>query len=183
MEIWKDVGGYEWLYEVSNLWRVKSLNYMRTWTSRLLAQATNHWYSVVWFYKENKQKNFRVHRLVAIAFKHNPLNKLEVNHLDWNKLNNNDWNLEWSTPSENTQHAHDTWLAVSCFKKNNPAKWMFWKKHHSSKIVYQYSKEWEFIKKWFSLADIKRDTRILNVSACCRWKIKTAWWFKWKYWE
>lgn len=58
------------------------------------------------------QKMHTIHRLVAVHFKDNPKNKPCVNHLDGDKLNNNDWNLEWAEYSENNQHAFDTGLRV-----------------------------------------------------------------------
>ncbi len=61
-------------------------------------------------YSHSKQKTFLVHRLVAILYIPNPSNLPEVNHKDGNKLNNNDWNLEWCTRSENIKHGIDTGL-------------------------------------------------------------------------
>ncbi len=54
-----------------------------------------------------------VHRLVAIAFIENPNNKLEVNHIDGNKLNNHCSNLEWATRSENQSHAYRIGLQIN----------------------------------------------------------------------
>ncbi|MGO4038063.1 HNH endonuclease, partial [Staphylococcus pseudintermedius] len=58
-----------------------------------------------------KCKRYLVHRIVAIAFLPNPLNKAYVNHIDGNKQNSNLENLEWSTPTENSIHAHKHGLA------------------------------------------------------------------------
>lgn len=115
-EIWKDVKGYEGLYQVSNLGRVKSLNkkvntinqygaiHKRTIKGRNLKQRETHnGYLRVKFIKNKKIQKVRVHRLVAEAFIEKP--KLEVNHIDGNKKNNNVENLEWVTPKENKKHA------------------------------------------------------------------------------
>jgi HNH endonuclease/NUMOD4 motif len=59
---------------------------------------------------KNYRKTYSVHRLVALAFIPNLLNKDTVNHKDGNKLNNNVNNLEWATRSEQTQHAWDNKL-------------------------------------------------------------------------
>ena len=67
-----------------------------------------------------KCKRYLVHRIVAIAFLPNPLNKAYVNHIDGNKQNSNLENLEWSTPTENSIHAHKHGLAnVARGEKDN----------------------------------------------------------------
>lgn len=62
-------------------------------------------YHRVKLYNEDGPQWFFVHRLVAQAFKSNPAGKPEVNHLDWNKWNNHEDNLEWVTSSENKKHS------------------------------------------------------------------------------
>lgn len=71
---------------------------------------THDGYHRVTLYKDNKPKHCPVHRLVAETFIPNPENKPTVNHIDGNKANNSISNLEWSTHSENSQHAYDNGL-------------------------------------------------------------------------
>lgn len=99
-EIWKDINGYKGLYQVSNSGKIKSLK-------KILNPWLDKGYLRVGLSKKSKHKYFSVHRLVALHFVSNPKNKPEVNHLDGNKLNNNDWNLEWSTQKENNEHARN----------------------------------------------------------------------------
>lgn len=99
-EIWKDIEGYEGVYHVSNLGRVK-----RVATNRVLQPYRNNvGYLLVYVCKNGKRKTHRIHRLVAQAFIPNPENKPEVNHLDENKSNNMVSNLEWSTRKENCNY-------------------------------------------------------------------------------
>lgn len=113
MEIWKDIEGYEGLYQVSNLGRIKSLKRQKSngknlvyIDEKILTQNITNWgYYRVALYKNGIRKYHRVHRLVATAFLPNPENKEQVNHIDGNKLNNNLDNLEWSTRIENIHHA------------------------------------------------------------------------------
>lgn len=67
-------------------------------------------YLSVEFIKDGKRKRFKVHRLVAMEFIPNPLNRTEINHIDGNKSNNSVENLEWSTRSDNLKHAYATGL-------------------------------------------------------------------------
>jgi predicted XRE-type DNA-binding protein len=112
-EIWKDVIGYEGLYQVSNLGRVKSLR--KNLIMKLC--SANHGYLNVGLNK-NLKKSFYIHRLVAQAFIPNPENKPQVNHKDGNRLNNKVENLEWNTNYENMRHGYDTGL-IDNKKENN----------------------------------------------------------------
>lgn len=119
-EIWKDIAGYENLYQVSNLGRVKSLPRIVTYTrvsngkkqkivshhkGRIMALPINgEGYIHVPITRGN---NMRVHRLVAEAFIPNPEGKPFINHIDGDKTNNRASNLEWCTNSENQRHAID----------------------------------------------------------------------------
>ena len=95
-ELFRDVAGYEGLYQVSNLGNVKSLNYLNTGQVRILKQRKHtDGYLQINLWKEGKMKTHYVHRLVAQAFIENPDNLPEVNHIDENKQNNRVDNLEW----------------------------------------------------------------------------------------
>jgi hypothetical protein len=138
LEIWKDIEDYDGYYQVSNLGRVKSLskkvnftnwnsniNFKRRTKERILSNKKVKGYNCILLSKNNKQKNFRVCRLVAIHFIDNPLNKNQVNHIDGNKNNDNVCNLEWVTAKENMIHA----------KNNNLIKFYSGKEHIASKKV------------------------------------------------
>lgn len=116
-EIWKDITGYEGLYQVSNLGRVKSLSingitkkgFKSVKKEKILKAGKtgckNSQYLGVVLRKKGKSKSTYVHRIVATAFIPNPENKKTVNHKDLDKLNNKATNLEWATYKENIQHS------------------------------------------------------------------------------
>ena len=107
-EEWRDVVGYEGLYQVSNRNRMKSLHYGVEKLHMLYPNKNG--YLTVGMNKDGKKKNFIFHVLVAQAFVPNPDGKPEVNHIDGNKQNNRPENLEWATRRENMQHASKTGL-------------------------------------------------------------------------
>lgn len=104
MEIWKDIVGYENLYQVSSLGRIRSLRFNKI---RILKNSINRQgYMRVNLFKDKVALTCSVHQLVGINFIENPLCKEQVNHIDGNKLNNCVENLEWSSSLENVRHAH-----------------------------------------------------------------------------
>ena len=110
-EVWKDIKGYEGLYQVSNMGRVKSLERFvnspmlkdgrKKIESKILKQFNNQQgYLKVQLYKESISKYSFVHRLVATAYIDNPINKPTVDHLNTIRNDNRVCNLKWATQSE-----------------------------------------------------------------------------------
>jgi len=97
-EVWKDIEGYEGLYQVSNLGRVRSFHGD---SEKIMKQTLQKGYLRITLLKNKKQKRFLSHRLVAQAFIPNPENKPQVNHIDEDKTNNRVDNLNWMTSKEN----------------------------------------------------------------------------------
>lgn len=106
--IWKDIVGYENDYEISIIGQVRSKKKGKNITLKYQMATAGYYY--VKLLLSGKRKNAFIHRLMAIHFIENTLNKKEVNHIDGNKLNNQLNNLEWVTPSENQRHAVNTLL-------------------------------------------------------------------------
>lgn len=157
-EIWRDIKGYEELYQVSNLGNVKSLKYRKTKYEHLLSQGTNKYgYKFVILCKNNKSKNFKVHRLVADAFIDNKCQYELVNHIDGNKQNNIVDNLEWCNYSQNLIHAYNNNLT----KPHSPMKSKQVKCIETNKI-------------YKSITEASKDTGfcINNISQCCLGKRK-----------
>ena len=120
-EIWKDIKGFENLYQVSNLGNVKTLGNMARAKcidkNGIRKPQINHkGYLGVILHKDGIYYQKLIHRLVAEAFIPNPENKQQVNHIDTNKQNNCVENLEWTTQDENMAHA----ASHGIYKKISP---------------------------------------------------------------
>lgn len=102
MERWVDIKGFEDLYMISNKGRVMSKKTGLIHKQRLNVDG----YVKITLTRNSKAKDFRAHRLVAQHFIPNPQDKETVNHIDGDKTNNYDSNLEWATREENMQHAY-----------------------------------------------------------------------------
>lgn len=99
-EIWKDIKGYEGLYQISNLGRVKSLRFNKEMIMKIHIPK-NNWYPVIHLRKNGVSKTIKIHRIVAQTFILNPNNLPIVNHKDENKTNNCVDNLEWCSRKYN----------------------------------------------------------------------------------
>ena len=175
-EIWKDIKGYEGLYQVSNMGRVKSLE--RTVSGKngrkfpikeliLKPQTNDCGYLRVYLCNSRGKKKFSVHRLVCEAFHENPENKPCVNHIDEDKTNNTASNLEWCTHKENNNQG--TRLARIAKTQSKP--------------VGQYTTNGKLIKVWQSASEAQRQLGFAQsyISAVARGKYKTAYGYVWKY--
>lgn len=175
-EIWKPIVGYEGLYQVSNMGRVKSLERKvrhgsvieLTIKERILKPApASNGYLVVGLCAGGKQKTLKVHRLVCEAFHENPDNKSDVNHINENKTDNRACNLEWCTRRENINHGtHNERMAKT-----------------KSKPVGQYTRDGELVKIWPSAIEVQRKTGFGQgyISKVANGNRKTAYGFIWKY--
>ena len=116
-EVWKDVTGFEGLYQVSDLGRIKSLprqcwmnskgKTYRSVPERIMKSSLiGKGYKMVYLSKDGRVYSRLLARIVAEAFVPNPKNKPEVNHVDLDKLNCRASNLEWTTRLENMRHAY-----------------------------------------------------------------------------
>lgn len=185
-EIWKDIEGYEGLYQISNLGRVKSLE--RVVNGRwgklkvkgciLKNYVSKSGYVVVSLAHNQNIRYKKVHRLVAEAFIENPNGYPQVNHKDEDKTNNTVWvnedgsidqeksNLEWCSPSYNLNYGtRSIKAAKSNFKK-----------------VYQYTLDGKFVRVWESLKDVTNGGfNHRGVGLVATNKRKTSGGYIWKY--
>lgn len=125
MEYWKNIVGYENLYQVSNYGSVKSLEKKWFKSNKTLhiqkekiikPRKTKDGYLIVNLCKNKKQKTFSIHRIVCIHFLFNLNNKEHVNHKNGIKHDNNVKNLEWCTMDENFTHAKENGLTTKGIK-------------------------------------------------------------------
>ena len=170
MEEWRDIKGYEGKYMVSNLGRVKSVNYRRTGKEKILKAYPNkddYGYLKVGLYKDGKVRYPLVHVLVATAFLENPDNLPEVNHKDENSKNNCVENLEYCSRLYNVNYG----------TRNKKVA------EKISKPVFSVDKESGLIMWWQSASEAERCTGIpqSNITQCCKGKVKSAGGHIWFY--
>ena len=157
MEHWKEIDGFEGLYEISDQGRVKILKYGK---EKILKPGKKHCgYLHVGLYKDGQNKMLLVHRLVAGAFIPNPNNLDTVNHKDEDKTNNFASNLEWMSIADN-------------------------KRYSANKSVQMFDKKTgELLATFPSLREAARVTGINqgDISSCCKGKLKSAGGYIWRY--
>ena len=184
-EIWKDIEGYEGLYQVSNLGRVRSLGRDIVRRTRYGTMAPYHiagrllkplhsqgdYCYVHLFGNDGTSTNHKVHRLVAKAFVPNPDNMNEVNHIDEDKDNNRADNLEWCKHVDNCNYG----------TRNERSK------AKRSKPVQQLDADGNVVAEYPSTIEAERVTGIhrSQIHGCAnnQSNYKTAGGYRWKYKE
>lgn len=176
MEEWKDIKGYEGIYQVSNQGNVKSLDryilgedevkYFRKGT--LIKFYETNGYLRVNLHKNCKTEKMLVHRIVAMAFIPNPNNLPEINHMDENRKNNYASNLEWCDRNYNLHYG-------TCMERriNSMPKKEFYQKDMNGNII----------KKWRGLKEFERKTGMYArmVRKCCKGEKKSYKGYLWEY--
>lgn len=175
-EVWRPIEGFECLYEVSNLGRVKSLDRWvvykdgkkRLFKGQLLISVRNRdGYMRVCLHKDSLQYNKCIHRLVAEAFIPNPNNLPMVNHIDEVKTNNRVDNLEWCDAQYNAIYGTAIQRRLEKYKKK----------------VNQYNKDGVFIKQWDSPKDAADCLGIdrFHIYHVCKGERRFAGGYIWRY--
>lgn len=171
-EEWRDVVGYEGLYRVSNLGRVRTLHKrgggcLVKAKGGILRPCFIKGYYAIRLRKDGKYKQHQLHRLVAAAFVTNPNNLPFVNHIDENGLNNNANNLEWCTHQYNINFGTRTKKVIAKL----------------SKPISQYTMSGILIQTYSSLHEAWHKTGISIAHICnvCKGKRNHAGGFVWKY--
>lgn len=157
-EKWKDIKGYEGLYQISNIGRVRSINYHRKIGMKRIIKPwkAGDGYLQIHLYKNGKREKRYIHRLVAEAFLSNPNSESEVNHKDENKTNNCVENIEWCNHLYNCKYSF-------------------------CKSVGKYDLSGKLLKKYKSIKDAVKDTGCHSISKCCKGKLNSSGGFIWKY--
>jgi hypothetical protein len=147
-EIWKDIKGYEGIYQISTLGNIKSSPRKGTKGGLLNASEDKDGYLCIGLNKNGKRKTFKVHRLVAMTFIPNIFDLQEVNHKDENPSNNHVENLEWCTNEYNVRYG----TAIMRIRKTQLKR---------AKAVLQLDKDGNVLGKFLSLE------RAAEAMGCC----------------
>lgn len=194
-EVWKDVIGFEGLYKVSNLGRIRSLDKpvrsgnrynkntgVAVKKGKVLKQAdTGLGYLQVCLRKNNKNHSLYVHRIVWETFNGPIPEDMQVNHINEDKTDNRLENLNLMTPKENSN-----WGTRNERVLKTKSTRVYSNPSYFSRKVFMYSLDGEFEKEFESIAEA---TKYLgryagsssNISGVCQGKLKTAYGHLWKY--
>lgn len=174
-EIWKDIKGYEGLYQISNLGNVKSLNYRRRgYEKNLTPKRNNDGYLWVELRKDGKQGHYLIHRLVAIAFIQNPNKYPIINHKDENPLNCEVSNLEWCDYSYNYRYSVER-------HGNRIVK----RSKYYNKSVVQKTLSGTQIAIFKNISEVVKTLGFNHyaIAECCNGNRKTGYGYKWEFAE
>lgn len=186
-EVWKDIKGYEGIYQVSSRGRVKSLSRTIIDTvgrvikkkekilSFRISSCTG--YPMLNLFKDGKRTTVTVHRLVAEAFIPNPKNLPCVNHRDESRDNNHVDNLEWCTYKYNNSYG-------TVRERQSKSLNAFFASHQEYlRPIVQYSLTGDVVRCFKSIAEAEKHIGIDNSSIrhCCKNRVKIAYGYVWRY--
>lgn len=198
IEKFKDIPGYEGLYQISDYGCVRSLNYNGTGKVKFMRNhKTPNGYEQIKLYRDGKRKWFMVHRLVWEAFNGEIPNGLQIDHIDGNKTNNELSNLRCVTPKENINNTvtrKKYLIAMNVVNKRHPLneKWRqahrdAMRKVHNKPILQIDKVTDKIIRKFESISDAERELGVdgSSIGRCCQGKphCNTAGGFKWAFAE
>lgn len=173
-EIWRDIEGFEGLYQVSNIGNVRSFHKNSNGVKKVATLKMKNGYLTVHLSKCGKAKRIGVHRLVAIAFLEREEGKTQVNHKNENKEDNRIENLEWcSQRYNNTYGTRIERVSKTCLKNKK-----------RSIPIEQRSLDGDLIRVWDGGGkDIQRQTGFNQalIWRCCNNRNKTAYGYIWRY--
>lgn len=186
-EFWKPVSGFEGLYEVSDIGRVRSVFYRKSRGPIIMKfyRHSNYYgdddnrYRIVTLWRDKRKYKIFVHRLVAEAFLPNPDKKKEVDHINGIRYDNRVDNLRWVTRSENRQNP----ISKQRMREAHRGCFGSLNSHHHS--VSQFTLDGKFIRQWESISAAVREIGIgqSSISLCCSGRYKSAGGYIWRYKE
>lgn len=185
-EIWKDIEGYEGIYQVSSLGKIKSFRNNRYSVFKekgkykiLKGTKSKNGYRLVTLINKFGNANYRlVHRLVAQAFIPNPLNKRDVDHINTIRSDNRASNLRWATRRENCMNPI-TYYRI-CLDRKKRAK--FGRNSPTARPIYQYDKNMKLIGSYISAREASEKTgiKMSKISHAARGEQTQAGGFIWR---
>lgn len=205
IEIWKDITGYEGLYQASNFGNIKSLKRNTAHERILKPRVDKGGYLYVGLTKNGITKTYKVHRLIGLTFIANPKNKYSINHINGNKQDNNVENLEWASAKEQAIHAvkmglfkwtddskeklRATMVRKGLWYIRNVGKRKYTKTHrrnghfNCAKPIIQKDDNGNIIKVWLSMSEASRElgVPVPHIVRVCKGDRKHAKGYKWEY--
>lgn len=191
-EIWKDIEGYENIYQVSSMGRIRSFdrwvkrryNTLQLKKGKILKPCLDKYERVCLVDVDGHRHNYTIHRLVAQAFIPNPDNKPHVDHINTIKTDNRVENLRWVTHKENCNNP----ITIKNKSGDNHPKPMLGKygrEHIRSKPIIQFTLNGELVRKWECFNEVERELGIHHSNICnvITGKRSHAGGFRWEYYD